>query len=214
MIWIALSILPSGRLKTIRHASLPPGNWSYLLSALKVKMAVSPDFKDLLRLFNRYRVKYLIVGGYAVIKYTEPRYTKDLDLWTRADAKNADAVYQALKAFGAPLENLTADDFAHEGYFYQMGMAPVRVDILMSITGVTFEEAWPRRAEVDFDGVQTFFISLEDLIASKQALGRPQDLIDVALYGRSKRETKRNKPASDFSKSQTFTATHRRTLIS
>ena len=134
-------------------------------------MAVSPDFKDLLRLFNRFQVKYLIVDGYAVIKYTEPRYTKDLDLWTKADVENASAVYQALKAFGASLENLTANDFAHEGYFYQMGIAPVRVDILMSITGITFEKAWPRRVEVSFDGVQTLVISREDLIVSKQALG-------------------------------------------
>ena len=70
-------------------------------------MSVSLDFKDLLRLFNAYRVKYLIIGGYAVIKYTEPRYTKDLDLWIRADAKNANAVFEALREFGAPLTGLT-----------------------------------------------------------------------------------------------------------
>ena len=144
-------------------------------------MAVSSDFKDLLRLLNDFQVKYLVVGGYAVIKYTEPRYTKDLDLWVRADAENAQAVYEALLAFGAPLEGMTADDFAHEGYFYQMGIAPVRVDILMSITGLDFDSAWPRRVVVDFDGVETFFISRADLIATKRALGRAQDLLDVAL---------------------------------
>lgn len=144
-------------------------------------MAVSSDFKDLLRLLSDYQVKYLVVGGYAVIKYTEPRYTKDLDLWVRADAENAEAVYQALLAFGAPLEGLTADDFAHEGYFYQMGVAPVRVDILMSVTGLDFDDAWRRRIEVDFEGIPAWFISREDLIVSKKALGRPQDLIDVEL---------------------------------
>ena len=144
-------------------------------------MNVSSDFKELLRLFNRYQVKYLVVGGYAVIKYTEPRYTKDLGLWTKASAENASAVYQALLTFGAPLEGLSIDDFAHEGYFYQMGIAPVRVDILMSLTGVTFSEAWERRVEVDFAGVPTLFISREDLIATKQALGRAQDLLDVEL---------------------------------
>ena len=144
-------------------------------------MAVSSDFKDLLRLFNDFQVKYLVVGGYAVIKYTEPRYTKDLDLWVKADAENAQAVYEALLAFGAPLEGMTADDFAHEGYFYQMGIAPVRVDILMSVTGLDFDSAWPRRAAVDFDGVQTWFISRSDLIATKRALGRAQDLLDVEL---------------------------------
>jgi hypothetical protein len=158
-------------------------------------MSVNSDFKDLLNLFNAYRVKYLIIGGYAVIKYTEPRYTKDLDLWIRADAKNADAVFQALKAFGAPLTDLTPADFAEEGYFYQMGLPPVRVDILMSISGLTFDEAWPRRVKADFDGVPVLFIARQDLIASKLAAGRPQDLIDAASLAqakpRRKRETKK-----------------------
>jgi hypothetical protein len=87
-------------------------------------MSVNSDFKDLLNLFNAYRVKYLIIGGYAVVKYTEPRFTKDLDLWIRADAKNAAAVFQALREFGAPLSDLTPADFAQEGYFYQMGVPP------------------------------------------------------------------------------------------
>ena len=88
---------------------------------------------------------------------------------------------QALLVFGAPLEGITKDDFAHEGYFYQMGMAPVRIDILMSVTGLNFKSAWERRVAVDFDGVQTPFISREDLIVTKRAFGRPQDLIDVEL---------------------------------
>ncbi len=144
-------------------------------------MNVNSDFKELLRLFSHYQVKYLVVGGYAVIKYTEPRYTKDLDLWIDADSENALAVYKALQDFGAPLVGLDADDFAHEGYFYQMGIAPVRVDILMSLTGLQFADAWTRRVEVDFEGVPTYFISLQDLITTKQALGRPQDVIDIAL---------------------------------
>jgi hypothetical protein len=123
----------------------------------------------------------LIIGGYAVIKYTEPRYTKDIDLWIRANSENAKAVYKALSEFGAPLEELSAEDFAHEGFFYQMGVAPVRVDILMSITALDFGEAWSHRVEVDFEGIPTFFISRKDLIISKKATGRPQDLIDVEL---------------------------------
>jgi hypothetical protein len=149
-------------------------------------MSVNSDFKDLLNLFNAYRVKYLIIGGYAVIKYTEPRYTKDLDLWIRADAKNANAVFQALKDFGAPLTGLTPADFAEEGYFYQMGIPPVRVDILMSISGLTFDEAWPRRVKANFDGVPVLFIHRQDLIASKLAAGRPQDLIDAASLAQAK----------------------------
>lgn len=142
---------------------------------------INSDFKELLSTFNDHQVRYLVVGGYAVIKYAEPRYTKDIDLWVSADNDNAIAVYKALRTFGAPLAGLTEEDFAHEGYFYQMGVAPVRVDILMSIPGLKFDDAWERRVMVDFDGVMVPFISKQDLITSKIATGRPQDLIDAHL---------------------------------
>ena len=144
-------------------------------------MFVNSDFSDLLNLFNANNVKYLIIGGYAVIQYAEPRYTKDLDLWISADKDNAAAVYKALKEFGAPLAGLTEADFAEEGYFYQMGRPPMRVDILMGIPGLEFEKAWQHRVEVDFDGLVVKFISREDLIEAKKASGRPQDLIDADL---------------------------------
>jgi hypothetical protein len=142
-------------------------------------MWVNSDFSDLLRLFNANRVKYLVIGGYAVIRYTEPRYTKDLDLWVSADAENARSVYAALKEFGAPLTGLTEQDFAEEGYFYQMGVPPLRVDVLMGIPGVVFSDAWERREETDFGGLRIPFISRRDLIAAKRASGRPQDLLDA-----------------------------------
>lgn len=121
----------------------------------------------------------MIIGGYAVIQYAEPRYTKDLDLWISTDVANASAVYGALKEFGAPLARLTKKDFAEDGYFYQMGIPPVRVDILMGIPGVEFTQAWDRRVEIDFEGLLVSFISREDLILAKRASGRPQDLIDA-----------------------------------
>jgi len=163
-------------------------------------MSVSSDFKDLLNLFNACRVKYLIIGGYAVVKYTEPRYTKDLDLWIRADRKNAAAVFKALREFGAPLAGMTEDDFAHEGYFYQMGVPPVRVDVMMSITGLTFDQAWKHRVEADFDGIPVMFISREDLIASKLAAGRPQDMIDVTMLSQLKQRRARRAKQSDQKK--------------
>ena len=142
-------------------------------------MFVNSDFSDLLRLFNAERVRYLVIGGYAVIQYAEPRFTADLDLWISTDPANAGAVYRALREFGAPLAGLTAEDFADAGCFYQMGVPPVRVDVLMGIPGVEFEAAWNRRMEVDFDGLPVPFISREDLIAAKRASGRPQDMADV-----------------------------------
>lgn len=145
----------------------------------KASMFVNSDFTELLKIFNDNQVRYLVIGGYAVIQYAEPRYTKDLDLWISTDPTNAAAVYQALRAFGAPLANLTVDDFGEEGYFYQMGVPPVRVDILMGIPGVVFEAAWQQRVEIDFDGLAVAFIAKADLIAAKLAAGRPQDLLDA-----------------------------------
>jgi predicted nucleotidyltransferase len=142
-------------------------------------MFVNSDFTDLLKLFSDNHVRYLIIGGYAVIQYAEPRYTKDLDLWISTDTKNAASVYAALQEFGAPLTGLTEADFSEEGYFYQMGNPPMRVDVLMGIPGLEFEQAWDKRVEVDFDGLLVSFISREDLITSKRASGRAQDIIDA-----------------------------------
>lgn len=144
-------------------------------------MSANSDFKDILKSFNDNKVEYLIVGGYAVILYAEPRYTKDIDIWVRADQKNAAAIFKALKDFGAPLFGVNENDFAYEGYFYQIGIPPARIDILMSITGLKFDEAWHNRVETDFDGVKANFISKKDLIACKLAAGRPQDIIDAQL---------------------------------
>jgi len=149
-------------------------------------MFVNSDFSDLLKLFNDNRVKYLVIGGYAVIQYAEPRFTKDLDLWISTEPANAAAVYKALKEFGAPLADMTEADFAEEGYFYQMGVPPMRVDILMGVPGGNFEHAWKNRNEVDFDGLNVPFISRQDLIKVKKAAGRPQDLIDAKSLSRKR----------------------------
>jgi hypothetical protein len=142
-------------------------------------MLTSPDFKDLLNLFAAHEVRYLVVGGYAVMKYTEPRFTKDLDLWIAVDPANAEAVFTALKKFGAPLAGLNVADFQTEGQIYQMGRAPLRVDILMSVDGLIFEKAWPNRVETDIAGMKVPFISKSDLILAKRAAGRAQDLLDL-----------------------------------
>ena len=142
-------------------------------------MFVNSDFSDLLRIFNDNNVKYLVIGGYAVIQYGEPRFTKDLHLWISTDPENAGAVFRSLQQFGAPLAGMTQDDFAEEGFFYQMGVPPIRVDILMGIDGVEFATAWVRRANILFDDLSVSFISREDLIKAKLAAGRPQDLLDA-----------------------------------
>jgi len=142
-------------------------------------MLTSPDFRELLSFLEKHKVRYLVVGGYAVMKYTEPRFTKDLDLWISTDEENSKAVYAALKEFGAPLKGLAPPDFTQEGYFYQMGNPPFRLDVMMSIPGVTFETAWANREKVQLEGLGIPFISKADLIKAKEAGGRPQDLIDA-----------------------------------
>ncbi len=147
-------------------------------------MFVNSDFSDLLHIFKKYKVRYLVIGGYAVVQYAEPRFTKDLDVLIGVDQENAEAVYKALVEFGAPLAGLTPKDFSEDGYFFQMGVPPVRVDVLMGIPGIKFEECWKRRVEVDFDDLKVIFMSKQDLIVSKRAAGRPQDLIDADLLSK------------------------------
>lgn len=139
---------------------------------------MSSDFKEILAIFNEHAVRYLIVGAYAVMKYTEPRYTKDLDIWVEASEENSKKVYAALQEFGAPLGDVRESDFVSDGFF-QMGRPPVRIDILMSIDGVAFADAWPNRQEGDFDGVPANFIGAHDLVANKTVSARTQDVIDV-----------------------------------
>jgi len=140
---------------------------------------MTSDYKELLEVLNAFDVRYLIVGGYAVMKYTEPRLTKDLDVLVATDEQNAERVYRALSQFGAPVGAYTPADFTDENAWLQIGVAPVRVDILMSVPGVSFEGAWSRRIDEEFLGVPAHYISREDLILAKQAAGRPQDKRDL-----------------------------------
>ena len=141
-----------------------------------------PDFKELLSVLNAYSVKYLVVGAYALSIHAQPRATKDIDIWVKPDAENAEALYAALLQFGAPLEGLTSADFAECGPFFHMGREPVAVDILTELPGVDFDAAWERRVEDVIDttsGLKATFISRADLVTAKLASGRSQDLADV-----------------------------------
>src|SRR6185437_2197270 len=141
-----------------------------------------PDFKELLQSFNAHNVKYLVVGGYAVSFHSQPRATKDLDIFVKPDPANAKAAYASLAAFGMPLDQVTAEDLADPRKFIRFGREPIAVDILPGIDGVDFDDAWERRVEGVIDlgtGLRAFFIAKADLIASKLAAGRTRDLADV-----------------------------------
>jgi hypothetical protein len=140
------------------------------------------DHKDLFSAFHAHGVKYLVVGGYAVIFYAQPRATKDIDLFIKADPANAQATYAALAEFGVALHDVRPEDFANRSSFFRFGYDPCGIDILPEIPGVDFDAAWERRVEGVIDpksGLKVFFISRDDLVASKLASGRVRDLADV-----------------------------------
>ena len=143
-------------------------------------MDISSDYRELFKILNKHKVKYLVVGAYAVIFYTEPRYTKDIDVWVEPTLKNAEKLYKALGEFGAPLKDISAKDFANKKTIYQIGVAPVRIDIITGISGSIFTEAWKGRQKTRYADVSINVIGIKDLIRSKKKTGRPLDLNDIA----------------------------------
>jgi hypothetical protein len=128
---------------------------------------------------NAEGARYLLVGGYALSYYGRPRATGDLDIWVDATPGNAEKVFRALGRFGAPLEALAVEDLAKPGIVFQIGVAPNRIDILTTLTGLTFEEAWSNRKSISFREIPLFVISEADFVRNKRSVGRPQDIVDA-----------------------------------
>ena len=143
--------------------------------------AVAEDLRDLLHAFIDHEVRFLIVGGYALAVHGHPRATGDLDVWIECNDANAHRVYEALRVFGAPLQDLTLQDLVTPGTVYQIGLPPLRIDVLTRITGVEFEAAWPDRRETRIDDLLVPVIGRAALLANKRALGRTRDLADIEL---------------------------------
>jgi len=143
-------------------------------------MSHNPDFRDLFREFCDAKVEFLVVGAHAVIYYAEPRYTKDLDVWVNPTPDNAQRVWRALTSFGAPLQGVTPSDFTNPTVVYQIGLAPTRIDVIMGLGGLAFDEAWRGRTESSYAGVPIQILGKRDLITAKRRAGRPQDLADLA----------------------------------
>ncbi len=142
---------------------------------------MNEDFLDLLRELCAAEARFLIVGAYAVSVHAEPRATGDLDVWVDASPENAERVHAALRAFGAPMSDLTVGDLSSPNLVFQIGLPPRRIDILTSITGVEFSNAWKNRSTTTYGDATVPLIGLEELIANKQSLGRPKDLLDLDL---------------------------------
>ncbi len=142
-------------------------------------MKINSEFVELLQAFNDENARYLVVGAHAVAYHARPRATNDFDVWVANDAENARRIYRALATFGAPLERLTVEDLVSDGLIFQIGVAPIRIDVITSVSGVSFEEAWPSRVGFDFAGVAANVIGRAELIRNKRAAGRLKDLADI-----------------------------------
>lgn len=140
---------------------------------------MNPDFIDLLRAFIAADVRFLIVGAYALALHGRPRGTGDLDVWVDATPENAPRVMRALRAFGAPMQDITEADFSKPGITYQIGVPPGRVDILTDLTAIRFADAWPSRIRGPFGEIEVDFIGREAFVRNKRATGRTRDLVDI-----------------------------------
>lgn len=140
---------------------------------------MNKDFKEFVQLLAAHDVHYLIVGGYAVAYHGHPRYTKDLDIWIEATAKNAKRLIGALEEFGFGSLGIKKDDFLEPDRFIVLGQEPTRIDLITSVKGLCFEDSYKNRSESEIEGVTVKFVNKHDLIVAKKATGRLQDLADA-----------------------------------
>ena len=146
-------------------------------------MDVQPDFKELLALLNAHQVNYLIVGGYALAFHGSPRMTGDIDIFIQPNAANAKRVFAALHKFGFTSTGLTQKDFEKSDQVIQLGVPPVRVDIITSLSGVTWEQAEAGKIKGSYADVPVFYLGKKQFIANKRAVGRKKDAADLEAIG-------------------------------
>ncbi len=140
---------------------------------------LNQDFRDILSAFIKEKVEFIVVGGFAVAFHGHPRSTGDIDLWIRCSEANASKVWKALQEFGAPLFNLTLDDLQTPGTVFQMGVVPSRIDIILEIDGVTFDDAWKEHLIVNVEEMKIPVLGKDHLLVNKRTVGRPKDQIDI-----------------------------------
>ena len=140
---------------------------------------LNSDYKDILSILSEKKVKFILVGAYAMAVHGYPRSTMAIDLWVMPDPENALLLMRALEIFGAPLGDITQDDLQKEDLIFQIGVAPRRIDILSSIDGLKFSDAFARSQLINIEGIPVHVLSLQDLITNKRATGRTKDLADA-----------------------------------
>lgn len=140
---------------------------------------LNQDYREFFQFLNQNDVRYLVVGGYAVALHGYPHYTKDIDVWIESALANADRLLQALQDFGFGSLSLTKEDFLTPDQIIQLGFPPARIDLITSLAGISFDECFASRLEVEVDGLRINFIDRANLIKNKRASGRLQDQADV-----------------------------------
>jgi len=151
-------------------------------------MRVEKDYEELLRLLNKHKAKYCIVGSYAVAFYAKPRYTKDIDILIEATPRNGKKLKKALDEFGFKELELSELDFIQKGNIIQLGYEPVRIDILISLQGFDFKDIWENRVEGAYGREKVYFMGLDDLIKSKLLSQRVEDKIDLEVLRQAKKK--------------------------
>lgn len=142
-------------------------------------MELANDFIDFIELLNNHKVEYMIVGGYAVMAHGQPRYTEDFDIWIKPSDVNAEKMMVVLKEFGFVLKELSKEDFEVEDMVVQLGYPPLRIDLMGSISGVTFDEAFPHKILRKIGQIEMNFIGLNELVRNKETTGRKKDIVDA-----------------------------------
>ena len=178
-----MTLIPSSKTLRTGWPRLPQSGLPPLTCCANNIMETQPDFKELLELFTAHHVEFVIVGGYALAFHGVPRFTGGLDLLVRPDPDNARRILNALSEFGFASLGLVQDDFEQPNRVVQLGRPPVRVDLLTSITGVSWEEAWNGRVEGGYGDLPVPYLGREQFIANKLATGRRRDLVDLELLG-------------------------------
>jgi len=140
---------------------------------------LNEDYRDMLRVLSEEKVRFILVGAYALAAHGYPRATMDIDIWVMPSPQNADALLRALSRFSAPLHNLTKEDLLKEGTIFQIGVAPRRIDIITTASGLQFETTYQNSIPVNIEGIEVRIPSVDDLILNKRAIGRTKDLADA-----------------------------------
>jgi len=147
---------------------------------------LNEDYKEILQILLKNKVKFLVVGAYAMGAYGYPRATGDFDIWVESSLLNSRKIYKSLSEFGAPLQEISEETFCEEGIILQIGVAPRRIDIITKIDGVNFKQAYSNKEKIKIETLIIPFLSKADLIKNKKSTGREKDKLDIKYLNRKK----------------------------